>query len=552
MRRQLKILLGRGISPGVASGRAFLCRDVLYEDVEPYNIARNTSGDEYARVEQAREQVLQELDNTAKRVESDLDEERADIFRAQAQILRSPELMEEIRENLERDLTSAGRTVRHVLARFESHFEQADDPIFRSRVDDIADITRRLLRVLSGSPWHSLADLPPETVVVAARLLPSDTITLSRRSTVGVVVERGGPLSHTALLTRAMGIPAVAEIPDLLKRVPPGALLLIDGLAGKVVFDPDKVELTAFEKRRHQYQLSVSEMHRRRYEPAQTRDGLIVQVLANIATQEDAIVAADSGAEGVGLCRIEGLYLSRQMPPTEEELTRNLWDVLGPVRHQPVTVRLLDVGGDKRPVFLDLPAQPDAFLSRRGVRLLLDYPDLLATQLRVLLRLSQELELRISIPMVTLLEEFQQVRQALHTTAKALGIRAMPPLGVMIETPAAALCAAEFARAADFVSLGTNDLTQYTLVAGREEASVRDCDSEDHPAVQRLIARVVRAAKRSSKPPILCGELAHRTNRLPWLLQIGIRTLSVAPSLVPSVKASLRSIDLSSYRRSHR
>lgn len=269
----------------------------------------------------------------------------------------------------------------------------------------------------------------------------------------------------------------------------------------------------------------------------------MVQVSANIATREDAIVAADSGAEEIGLCRIEGLYLSRKMPPTEDELLCNLREVLDPVRDQPVTVRLLDVGGDKRPAFLNNSAtQPDAFLGRRGVRLLLDYPDLLATQLRALLRLSEELELRISVPMVTLLEEFQRVRQALYSTAEMLGIRNVPALGVMIETPAAALCATDFARAADFISLGTNDLTQYTLVAAREEPSVMNGDLEDHPAVRRLIVKVVRSAKSAGKPLVLCGELAHRTNHLPWLLRIGIRALSVAPSLVPGVKAAIRSL----------
>lgn len=452
--------------------------------------------------------------------------------------------MEAIRENLEQELASAGRTVRRVLARFESYFERANEPVFRQRADDIADVARRLLRVLSGSPWHRLADLPPGTVVVAVRLLPSDTITLPQQSTVGVVVERGGPLSHAALLTRAMGIPAVAEIPDLLEQVVEGAPLLIDGGVGKVVLDPDPIHLGAFEKRRRQYRLSVSRANRRRYESAQTRGGVSMQVLANIATREDAIAAADSGAEGVGLYRIEGLYLPRKMPPTEADLTRGLSDVLAPVRDQPITVRLLDVGGDKRPAFLKLSTPSEACLSRRGVRLLLDYPDLLTTQLRALLRLSLEREVRLSIPMVTVLEEFHQVRQVLYRTAEALRIRDVPALGVMIETPAAALCAEDFVRAADFVSLGTNDLSQYTLLAGREESSIMTGDAEDHPAVQHLIAGVVRAARSQHKPLILCGELAHRANRLPWVLQIGIRAISVAPSLVPGVKEAIRSVDL--------
>jgi phosphotransferase system enzyme I (PtsI) len=273
---------------------------------------------------------------------------------------------------------------------------------------------------------------------------------------------------------------------------------------------------------------------------ARTQDGVLIHVWANIGTREDAMLAADSGAEGVGLYRIENLYLSREMPPTEDELLEGLQATLAPVQDRPVTVRLLDVGGDKKPVFLNLPAEPNPFLGRRGVRLLMDCPDLLTTQLRALLRLSRDIELRITIPMVTLIEEVQYVRRALRATAKELGIRELPALGVMIETPSAALCTREIAEAADLLSLGTNDLTQYTMVAGREEDSVTDYYLEDHPAVQRLITMVIEEAE--TTPIMLCGELAARPDRLKLLVQAGLTSLSVAAPLVPSVKAAIRSI----------
>jgi phosphotransferase system enzyme I (PtsI) len=535
------MLFGCSLAPGLAVGNAIIYQGELRYDLEHIEIKRRDVGDEYARVEAARIDVLKDLDETARRVESDLNNEHADIFRAQGDILRDAFFMQEIKNKLERELVGAAETVRHVLARLERHFADAEDPVLQQRAEDIADIARRLLDTLVDAPQRpTLAELPKGSVMVAERLLPSDTVMLSRQSTAAVVIEHGGPLSHAALLTREMGIPAVGQIPQLLDLVSPGSVLLVDGSVGKVVVGPDHSQIQSFESRVHGYQRLMVQVHQHRHELARTQDGVLIHVWANIGTREDAMLAADSGAEGIGLYRIENLYLPREMPPTEDELLEGLQDTLAPVQDQPVTVRLLDVGGDKKPVFLNLPAEPNPSLGRRGVRLLMDYPDLLTTQLRALLRLSRDIELRITIPMVTLIEEVQYVRRALRAAAKKLGIRELPALGVMIETPSAALCTREIAAAADLLSLGTNDLTQYTMVAGREEDSVTDYYIEDHPAVQRLIRMVIEEAENT--PIMLCGELAARTDPLKSLVQAGLTSLSVAAPLVPSVKAAIRSI----------
>lgn len=538
----MRILEGRGISPGMAAGKAFVHRDMLHQDIEPQAIEPHAINSEYARVEKARDQVLQDLEDTAERVESDLDEERADIFRAQADMLRSGQVMAQIREDLESELASAGRTVRHVLGQFEQHFAQMDDPVFRARADDLADIARRLLRALSGGARNTLAELPPESIVVASRLLPSETVGLARDCTRAVVVEHGGPVSHAALLTREMGIPAVAEVRGLLDIVQPGDRLLVDGSAGTITVDPDEAALASFERRRQAYQRDFSEAHRRRHEPAVTRNGNTAQVHANIATREDAVAAADSGAAGIGLYRVEDLYLPRHMPPTEEELLDVLRDVLTPVKDKPITIRLLDVGGDKQPAFLNLPAEPNPLLGRRGVRILLAYPDLLRTQLRALLRLSDDFDLRVLVPMVTLVEELEHVRHAFAAAGRELGLRKHPPLGAMIETPSAALCASELAAAADFISVGTNDLTQYTMVAGRDESTATDYYLEDHPAVWKLLGMIAQAA--AGKSLTLCGELAGRTERLGPLMALGMTSFSVPVSLVATVKAAVRELEV--------
>jgi phosphotransferase system enzyme I (PtsI) len=512
----------------------------LDDDLEAYAIEPNAVEGEFARVEKAQKLVLDDLDDTAQRLEADLDKNHADIFRAQAAMLRSPSVMEEIKQELEREFFSAGQACKQVLIRLEGVFQEADDPILRQRADDIADLARRLLRALTGSHWHSLGKLAEGSVVVALRLLPSDTVMLSRRSTTAVVLEHGGPTSHAALLTRLMGIPAVAQTPHVLDTVKPGDFLLVDALTGTVVVEPDEPALRAFEKRRREHAQGFALALEHRHEPAFTRDGIRICVGANIGTPEDAELATDNGADEVGLYRIDSLYLSRRKPPTEDELTDAMRNVLVTVKDKTVTVRLLDVGGDKRPSFVKLPQEPNPSLGRRGVRLLLHYPDLLTTQLRALLRLSQDFDLRILVPMVTLLEDFQRVQQLFYMTADKLVARKLPPLGAMVETPAAALCAEELANAADFLSIGTNDLTQYTMVADREEPSVDGYYLEDHVAIQRLICMVMLAA--GPLPVTLCGELANRTDKLSMLLQTGLRSLSVAPPLIPTVKAAIRTI----------
>jgi phosphotransferase system enzyme I (PtsI) len=540
-------LTGRSLSPGLAVGKAYVYREDTHDrQLERRGLSPRSVDEELARVEAARSEVIKDLDETAKRIESEMSREHAEIFRSQADMLRASSLMDWIKEGLESEVLDAADSVRRVLSRLEARFGAAEDPVFQQRADDIADIARRLVLALAGTRRPTPAELPEGGVLVADRLLPSDTLMLSRRTTAAVVVDHGGPLSHAALLTREMGIPAVGQIPGLMDLIAPGARLLVDGSAGKVVLDPGEPQLQAFEERMREHRRLLLRARRRRHEPARTRDGALVRVWANIATREDAALASDSGAEGIGLYRIEGLYLPRQFPPTEQELLAGLRETLAPVRSKSITVRLLDIGADKTPVFLSLPAEPNPSLGRRGVRLLLDYPDLLSTQLRALLRLSREMDLRICVPMVTLLDEFRYLRRALEELGSRLGVGELPPLGAMIETPCAALCAREIAEAADFLSLGTNDLTQYTMVAGREEDSVTDYYLEDHPAVQRLMEMVMEAA--GTTPVTLCGELAGRTDRLPGLLRMGLTSLSVAAPLVPMVKQAVRTITIETTR----
>jgi len=534
-------LHGYGMSPGLALGKAFVYQDIVERDHERYEIEKDRVEGEYARIERAFEYVLEDLGLSADRVEEELDAGHAAIFHAHRSMLGAPSLREELRKELEAELVNAEHVVQRVFQRHIRAFRRMTDQAFRSRADDVMDLGRRLLRRLVGIHAHTLEDIPSGSVLVARRLLPSDTVHLSRNATVAVVVAYGGPASHSALLTREMGIPAVGQLADEIEAITANDVVLVNGSSGRVVVAPDDEAIGRFEKERAKSVARQDRARKRCRERATTPSGIPVSVLANIGCQEDALVAAENGADGVGLCRIEYLYLSRQTPPSGEELQEELRPSIERFSCKSFTVRLLDAGADKDVPSLNLPAEPDPALGRRGVRLLIEYPDLLDTQLTALIQLGRKYDIRILVPMITMAEEMQEVRRALGRAAAELGVKAAPPLGAMIETPAAALCVADIVKHADFLSVGTNDLTQYALAAGRENPLVSDYFVDDHPAILRLLRMI--AGDAGDRPVEVCGELAANDEALPTLVDMGFRALSVAPARVPALKEGIRSLE---------
>jgi len=534
----MRKLQGRSISHGLAAGKAFVYRDILYRDHERYDILNAEIEEEYARFQDAIRQVLRDLRSTAQEIETEVDGAVADIFRVQEAMLLDPVLLKDVREELDTERVNAEQAVKRVFRRWEHKFRNAQEDTPGQPADDIADLGRRLLRRLIGIHAHTLEDLAPASVVVARRLLPSDTVFLSRLSTEAAVLEFAGPLSHAALLTRELGVPAVSEISGLLDRVVTGDRLLVDGNSGAVIVNPDEETAARFETELAKQHAAGLEARKRRHEAAKTADGIVIDVSANVSCREDVESAVANGAEGIGLYRIEGAYLSRLSPPSEDEILGQLEHALEPMKGKSIVLRLLDAGADKELPFMSLPSEPDPFLGRRGVRLLLAYPELLTPQLHALLRLSQTCPVRILVPMVTLAGEMVRIRQALKEASHKLAIGSIPPLGAMIETPAAALCAAEIASHADFLSIGTNDLTQYTMAAGRENPSVGEYFLDEHPAVWRLIQMVIEDA--GETPVSICGELAGSSTGVELAAKSGIRALSVSPPLIPGVKDAIR------------
>jgi phosphoenolpyruvate-protein phosphotransferase len=539
-RKMLK-LIGKGVSPGMAQGKAFIYKDVLLRDSERYIINDSQIDEEKARIQKALDDVRKSLAVDARQIEDKLGKQTAKIFRAQEMILLDSYVIKEMKRVLEEKMLNAEQVVRVVFRVLARRFRDLDNEILRERGDDIDDLSRRLLLSLAGIQAHSLENLPANTVLVARRLLPSDTVFLSRSSTVGVLAEFAGPAAHAALIARELGIPCVGGIPDLLETVNAGDVVQVDGTAGTAAINPDNQALKSYQttlEKVHQSRITV--VAENAFRKAVTLEGIEVFVMGNVRSREDVERAMENGADGIGLFRTEPFFLASKHLPSSQEFTKFLLTSLEPARGKHIDIRLLDIGADKNPIYLHLRPEPDPFLGRRGVRLLREYPDLLEAQLRAILEVSQEFGIGVLIPMVTVERDVVHILSQLHKFAADMGIRELPRIGAMIETPAAALSIANLKKHVDFFSIGSNDLTQYTMAAGRENPLVVDYFIDDHPAVLRLIEIVVKEAE--DTPVSICGELAGRTEAIQKVLETGIRSISAAASLIPDLKQAIRKI----------
>ena len=532
-------LVGKGVAPGLAKGKAFVYRDILQQSTELYEIDGAQVHEEQARIEKAIGDVQQSLTIDANQIEGKLGKESADIFRTQEAMLSSSSVADQLKKTLEAKRINAEAVVKKVFRLLARRFKDMSDEILRERGDDIEDLSRRLLLSLAGIHAHSLENLPANTVLVARRLLPSDTVFLSYSSTVAVLAEFAGPAAHAALLAREIGIPCVGGIPKLLEIVHTGDIVLVNGTEGTAVINPDSRSL-------QRYQDSLDDMRKCRVTMVQesrikrtmTLDGIEVSVMANVRSREDVDRAMECGADGIGLFRTEPFFLSTKHLPSDKEFAEFLLDSLHPARGRHIDVRLLDIGADKNPIYLHLPMEHDPFLGRRGVRVLREYPDLLESQLRAMLEVSRQFPIGILIPMVTTENDVIEVVNRMHQLAAKMGIRELPRIGAMIETPAAALSIISLKKHVDFFSIGSNDLTQYTLAAGRENPLVNEYFIDDHPTILRLIELVV--GESGDTPVSLCGELAGRIEVMPSLLKTGITSLSVLALSIPDVKHTIR------------
>lgn len=541
-RRNVKIK-GAAISPGFGEGKVYVIKEFTNFTVENIQIDLSQIEDEHLRIQKAFSSVIRDLSESADHVGKMIDESFAEIFNAQITMLKDPILLEEARSLLEKELISAEKTVIKVFSLFAERMKRNDNLSLRDKADDLADLSKRVINKLTNKTFRRFSNIPPESVLITDRLLPSDAIDLPRSNINGIVLEMGGAASHGAILTREMGIPAVSEVSDIRILVKRSDHILVDGNDGIVFINPDDDCCYSYKERKMHYSMKRKRAALRAGECALTVDGKRIPVFANIGDKNDAFLAAENGADGIGLFRIEQIYLSLDQLPDSHYLADRIAEVLQPIKKLSVNIRLLDTGNDKQIPFLSYPEEANPALGLRGIRFLLKYPDMLNEQLKAFLHIARSFDISILVPMVTSVNDIVELKRELRKCAEELSADRIPRLGAMIETPAAALLASEIAQQVDYLSIGTNDLTQYTMACGRENHLVADYYVDAHPAVMKLITLMIDSL--NNKKVSLCGELASQLESIPLLLRTGIEALSVNPLQIPMVKETIRDVTLS-------
>ncbi len=532
-------LRGLPVAPGVAVGPA---RRLRAADPEVPDTPSAGAEEEWTRLGAAREAARADVREARGAIAAGAGEAEAAIFDAHLLLLDDEALLGPARRGVDGG-DNAARAWDAAVQDAAGAYRDADDPYLRERAADVLDVGRRVLGHLAGT-GGAPAGLDGPGVLVAADLTPGETAALDRDLVRGIATAHGSATSHAAILSRALGIPAVVGLGAGLLDVADGTSLVLDGDAGTVLVDPGEKAVAEAEERRREEERVAAERRAAAAQPATTADGRRVEVAANLGAVGEARAAVAQGAEGVGLLRTEFLYLGREEAPSEDEQVAALREVAEALEGRPLVVRTLDVGADKPLPFLAQEHEENPFLGRRGIRLALAFPDVMRAQLRAILRVADDYDaIKVMFPMVATLDELRAAREMLDEERAALGIDPPLEVGVMVEVPAVAVTAERFAREVDFFSIGTNDLAQYTLAAERGNARVAALADGPVPALLTLIASVVDGARTQGRWVGVCGELAGDPLAAALLVGLGVEELSMAPPRIPDVKAALRDLD---------
>jgi phosphocarrier protein FPr len=530
-------LTGVPASLGIAVGPVVHLRGSL---VRPPDHDADSPAAERERLEQARGAAGRAIVGDRDAVAARAGEGDAAIFDAHRALLDDEALLEPASAAIDGG-ASAERAVYDAVQQLAARYRAFEEPLLRERAVDVLDVGRRLLDALTGGDAGGAAGL--EGIVVAAELTPADTAGLDPERVSGIATARGTATAHAAILARGLGLPAVVGLGDAVLGVIEGTRVLLDGETGTLLVDPAEDVVSDALERRERAERRRALAHARAREAGQTRDGRRVEVFANLGSAAEAPRAVELGAEGVGLLRTEFLFLDRRELPDEDEQAQTLREIARALDGRTLIVRTLDAGADKPLPALPMPPEVNPFLGVRGIRLALRRREVLATQLRAILRVAAEHPLKVMLPMVATLEELRAARAVLADARVATGVDAELELGIMVEVPAAALTAVRLAEEAEFFSLGTNDLTQYTMAAERGDERLAPLLTGPQPAVLRLVRETVQAAAARGRMVGVCGELAGDPAAAILLAGLGVSELSMAPALVPEVKAALREVD---------
>ena len=536
------------MAPGVAIGPAYLFAAGAYQ-ATPDHLDPADVEAELERFERAIQRSERELRKITVVAREKLGEGSAGIFDAQGLILRDRQFYDAVVEHVRDNAAGAGWAVQSVLDEHRRRLESSPNASLRERAADFQDVQNRVLRNLQQG--RAVSKIDPHRVVVAQNLTAADVLLFSRRGVLGVVLDFGGPTSHVSIMARALGVPAVVSLHGLAEHVGPDDVVIVDGFSGTVIVNPEPETLVAAELKAAQFARITADREALLEMPSETKDGHPVALQANVEFREEFPLLHEYGAEGVGLFRTEMLFLTQGRALDEEQQYEVYRDAIVASAPHAVTFRLLDLGGDKVLPMSHREANP--FLGWRGIRILLDKPDLLRPQLRAVLRAAaastDDAPPRVLLPMVSGIEEVREFRRAYRAVCddlRAEGVEHRPdvPLGIMVEVPSVAIQAELYTKTVDFFSIGTNDLTQFTLAVDRGNDLVADLYHELHPAVLGLIAHTAKTANEAGIPVSVCGEVAADPRVTPLLVGLGVRTLSASPAYLTLVKRVIRAFTL--------
>jgi len=540
----MDIKKGIAVSPGISIAKSLII------DSEDYRIPRRPIEPsqrltETQRVKNAFTAAIAELTRLAA-VQGKSAGKIMDIFAVHLRFLKDRTLRRKITDLVRSDLVTAEYAVSSVLRDVAAHFTKVKDQYISERADDIYDIERRLLKQLLGRKREDVANLTEEVIVVARELSPTQTAGFDREYVKGIASDAGGRTSHAAIVARSLGIPAVVALEDFSEYVRGGDTVIVDGNRGIVIVNPDEQTIGRYREYSQEFTALEHRLDALRDLPAMTRDGVEIKLLGNIEFPDEAALVLERGGQGIGLYRTEFLYLNSKTEPTEQQHYDAYARTLKVFKDRPVIIRTMDLGADKYTQSKRFAPEPNPMLGLRSIRFCLRNLTLFKTQLRAILRASTLGQVKIMFPLITNLQELKQARLILRDVMEDLAEQNIPynrdmEMGIMIETPSAALTAYSLARNVDFFSIGTNDLTQYTLAVDRGNELVSTLYSAADPAVLRLIRTVLQDAHKARIDCSVCGEMASEPEHIMLLLGMGVRTISIAPPMIPEIKQIIRS-----------
>ena len=535
------MLKGVGASAGIGIGKVICIRE---QNLDHSQVQYQGREQEKARLKQAVETFCEKTQRMAEDIRQRVGQKESEILSGQVMMLSDPFMVSQMEDAIQSG-SCAEAAVDTVCQMYIEMFSNVEDELMKQRATDIGDIKTRMLRLLLGVESVDMASLPKGTVLAAKDLTPSMTVGLQKENVSAIITEVGGKTSHSAILARALEIPAVLGIPDALQQLTDGQTAIVDGATGQVLTEPDAETLYHYTKLQEEQLRQKAMLSIYRDKPTTDASGRSYQLYANIGSVMEAQAALENGAEGIGLFRTEFLFMDRPAMPDEEEQLEAYSSVSHLMKGKEVIIRTLDVGGDKEVSYLKMGSEQNPFLGWRAIRYCLSEQPLFKTQLRALLRAgAQERNIKIMLPLVTGVQEIRAARSLLEECKQELsreGLEYDPKiaLGVMIETPAAALTADLMAKEADFFSIGTNDLTQYTIAVDRGNAKVEQLYTTLHPAVLRSIRGIIHAAKQAKIPVGMCGESAADPLLIPLLMQFGLDEFSVSASSVLKTRKTI-------------